>query len=39
MNIGGLLSSGKKHDGRAPDYDDWDLNGDIFSIIHHLILV
>lgn len=29
MNIGGLLSSGKKHDGRAPDYDDWDLNGDI----------
>ena len=23
------LKSGKKHDGRAPDYDDWDLNGDI----------
>ena len=27
--IGGLLSSGEKHDGRAPDYDDWLLNGDI----------
>ncbi len=30
MQIGKVLSSGKKHDGRAPDYDDWDLNGDIF---------
>ena len=29
MGIGGKLSSGKKHDGRAPDYDDWALNGDI----------
>lgn len=29
MNIGGALSNGKPHDGRAPDYDDWDLNGDI----------
>lgn len=29
MKIGGKLRSGKKHDGRAPDYDDWDLNGDI----------
>ena len=29
MKIGGKLSSGEKHDGRAPDYDDWDLNGDI----------
>ena len=29
MQIGGLLKSGIKHDGRAPDYDDWDLNGDI----------
>jgi len=29
MQIGGLLKSGKKHDGRAPDYDDWTLNGDI----------
>ena len=27
--IGGKLRSGKPHDGRAPDYDDWDLNGDI----------
>lgn len=30
MQIGGKLKSGKKHDGRAPDYDDWKLNGDIF---------
>ena len=29
MQIGGKLKSGKKHDGRAPDYDDWNLNGDI----------
>ena len=29
MEIGGLLKSGQKHDGRAPDYDDWKLNGDI----------
>jgi aspartate--ammonia ligase len=29
MQIGGKLKSGKKHDGRAPDYDDWSLNGDI----------
>lgn len=29
MQIGGTLSSGEKHDGRAPDYDDWELNGDI----------
>jgi len=29
MQIGGLLKSGVKHDGRAPDYDDWTLNGDI----------
>lgn len=27
--IGGKLSSGERHDGRAPDYDDWELNGDI----------
>ena len=27
--IGGVLADGKPHDGRAPDYDDWDLNGDI----------
>ncbi len=29
MQIGGALRSGKPHDGRAPDYDDWQLNGDI----------
>ncbi|MDR2717944.1 MAG: aspartate--ammonia ligase [Treponema sp.] len=29
MQIGGILKSGIKHDGRAPDYDDWTLNGDI----------
>jgi len=29
MQIGDLLKSGIKHDGRAPDYDDWTLNGDI----------
>lgn len=29
MKIGGALKSGKKHDGRSPDYDDWNLNGDI----------
>ncbi len=27
--IGGTLKSGNRHDGRAPDYDDWELNGDI----------
>ena len=30
MQIGGALKSGKPHDNRAPDYDDWSLNGDIF---------
>ncbi len=29
MQIGDKLASGKPHDGRAPDYDDWQLNGDI----------
>ena len=29
MQIGDILKSGSKHDGRAPDYDDWKLNGDI----------
>ncbi|MEE1355312.1 MAG: aspartate--ammonia ligase [Absicoccus porci] len=29
MKIGDKLSNGEKHDGRAPDYDDWQLNGDI----------
>ena len=34
--IGGKLKSGKPHDGRAPDYDDWSLNGDI--IVYYPIL-
>ena len=34
--IGGLLASGEKHDGRAPDYDDWELNGDI--IVYYPVL-
>ena len=29
IGIGGKLHSGKPHDGRAPDYDDWNLNGDL----------
>ncbi len=29
MQIGDVLASGEKHDGRAPDYDDWTLNGDL----------
>ena len=29
MQIGKMLASGEPHDGRAPDYDDWELNGDI----------
>lgn len=34
--IGKVLSSGEKHDGRAPDYDDWELNGDI--IVYYPLL-
>lgn len=34
--IGKTLSSGEKHDGRAPDYDDWELNGDI--IVYYPVL-
>lgn len=34
--IGKVLASGEKHDGRAPDYDDWDLNGDI--IVYYPLL-
>ncbi len=29
QQIGGKLKSGRPHDGRAPDYDDWNLNGDL----------
>ena len=36
MQIGGQLSNGEIHDGRAPDYDDWSLNGDI--IVHYPVL-
>lgn len=36
MQIGGALKSGQKHDGRAPDYDDWELNGDI--IVYYPVL-
>lgn len=36
MQIGGRLKNGEKHDGRAPDYDDWALNGDI--IVYNKIL-
>ena len=36
MGIGGKLASGEKHDGRAPDYDDWKLNGDI--LVYYPIL-
>ncbi len=34
--IGGKLRSGEPHDGRAPDYDDWSLNGDI--IVYYPVL-
>ena len=34
--IGKYLISGEKHDGRAPDYDDWELNGDI--IVYYPVL-
>ena len=36
MGIGGKLKSGQPHDGRAPDYDDWELNGDI--IVYYPVL-
>ena len=36
MQIGGKLSDGMPHDGRAPDYDDWSLNGDI--IVYYPLL-
>ena len=36
MQIGGRLSDGLPHDGRAPDYDDWSLNGDI--LFHYPVL-
>ncbi|MDO5416523.1 MAG: aspartate--ammonia ligase [Lachnospiraceae bacterium] len=36
MKIGDKLASGKPHDGRAPDYDDWQLNGDILYWFENL---
>ncbi len=36
MQIGDVLSSGQRHDGRAPDYDDWALNADI--IVYYPVL-
>lgn len=36
MQIGDLLSNGQKHDGRAADYDDWSLNGDL--IVYNEVL-
>ncbi len=36
MKIGGALKSGEIHDGRAPDYDDWELNGDI--VVYYPVL-
>lgn len=36
MQIGGALNSGEPHDGRAPDYDDWKLNGDI--VVYYPVL-
>ena len=36
MQIGGKLKSGNVHDGRAPDYDDWSMNGDI--IVYYPVL-
>ena len=36
MQIGGKLRSGDIHDGRAPDYDDWSLNGDI--VVYYTLL-
>ena len=36
MQIGGPLGNGKPHDGRAPDYDDWELNADI--VVYYPVL-
>ena len=36
MQIGDVLESGKRHDGRAPDYDDWSLNADI--VVYYPVL-
>ena len=38
MQVGKTLTDGQRHDGRAPDYDDWELNGDIPVSYTHLTL-
>ena len=40
MEIGDKLTTGEPHDGRAPDYDDWHLNGDIlvwYPVLGHAL--
>ena len=40
MKVGKTLTNGERHDGRAPDYDDWDLNGDLLvwnSVLGHAL--
>lgn len=36
MQVGKALTNGERHDGRAPDYDDWELNGDILFWFENL---
>ena len=36
MQIGDVLENGERHDGRAPDYDDWSLNADI--VVYYTVL-
>ena len=36
MQIGDILENGERHDGRAPDYDDWSLNADI--VVYYPVL-
>ena len=36
MQIGDVLENGERHDGRAPDYDDWSLNADI--VVYYPVL-
>ena len=37
MKVGKTLTNGERHDGRAPDYDDWELNGDILGILLYVL--
>lgn len=36
MKIGDVMENGERHDGRAPDYDDWELNADI--VVYYPVL-